>query len=408
MRTLLDRNSTMAVTVFPLLLLLGGCPDDANGVAPGGGDGGSDDGGAADGDATGAEASGADAAAGAQVERAATVVLAAPDLAPQYFCFVGFEPAADGSPQGSPVVARGPWGVPDPTDPNAAAVFGPSGALDLPVKLSSGFPYGAIVRLGLRKRDAPFFDQLAGVLFTVSDVAAMVFAGNGIDSTTCKDAWTATQGSNVPRFATKPGQIQVGQSWLVAVSGCAQASMDPQCAGGNNLTATEALLDLTSPGSFAGNGDAEVAIQVADLSPYAGYQDVDFYLQAMRPAGDAGADGGAQTVPDGSPLLLSSQGKGLRWTEIADRAAGVKVSSANASLALLLVVEHGDEPFCVGQPGCTTTTAIPIQPFVDKYAKTAGAAWAGHQTFVLFGRPPLDPSEKPADFLRLGIFASTL
>jgi hypothetical protein len=33
-----------------------------------------------------------------------------------------------------------------------------------------------------------------------------------------------------------------------------------------------------APASFAGTGDTMVGIQVADLSPYSGYQDVDLYV----------------------------------------------------------------------------------------------------------------------------------
>jgi hypothetical protein len=303
------------------------------------------------------------------------------------------------------VAARGPWGVPDPTDPNAAAVFGPMGATNLSVRLTSGFPYGAIVKLPIRKRDAPFFDRLAGLLLSVSQVDTLAFAGDGVDSTTCRNAWATANGQQTPRLATKPGQIQVGQSWLVGISGCAQASTDPQCAGGANLTATELLLDLATPSAFAGTGDTQVAIQVADLSPFSGYQDVDVYLQPMKAAPPA--DAGTAPVPDGAPLLLGTSGKGLSWTGVTDSAAGVALPSADLDRTLFVVAAHGTTPFCGGQAGCTTTTAFPVKPFMDKYAPTTKAAWSGHQTFVLFGRPPLSSTENPADFLRLGIFSSS-
>jgi hypothetical protein len=339
------------------------------------------------------------------VERGATVAFAAPDLPPEFLCFLGFQAAADGSAQGDPVAARGPWGVPDPTDPNVAAVFGPMGLQNVSVKLTSGFPYGAMAKLGIRKRDAPFFDKLAGLLLVVSQVDTSAFAGDGVDSTTCRNAWAATKGQAVPRVTTKPGEIQVGQSWLVGISGCAQASTDPECAGGANLTETVLRLDLGTPSAFAGTGDTQVAIQVADLSPFAGYQDVDVYLQPMRPA--PAADGGAASVPDGAPLLLGNPGKGLSWTDLTDAAAGVAMPSADLDLTLFVVAQHGTTPFCGGQAGCTTTTAFPVKPFMDKYGPTTKAGWSGHQTFVLFGRPPLTSTEPPASFLRLGIFSSS-
>ncbi len=344
-----------------------------------------------------------EASDGATVERTAAVAFAAPDLPPQFLCFLGFTAAADGSAQGDPVAARGPWGVPDPTDPNATAVFGPIGTQNVSVELTSGFPYGAMVKLGIRERDAPFFDQLAGLLLFASDVDTLAYAGDGVDSTTCRNAWAAAKEQPAPRVTTKPGQIQVGQSWLVGISGCAQPSTDPECAGGANLTETVLQLDLDTPSAFAGGGDTQVAIQVADLAPFAGYQDVDVYVQPRRPT--AGSDGGAASAPDGAPLLLGTPGDSLSWTGLTD-AAGVAIPSADLDSTLFVVAQHGTAPLCGGQPGCTSTTAFPVKPFMDTYAPTAKAAWSGHQTFVLFGRPPVTRTENPADFLRLGIFST--
>jgi len=384
MPRILDSTHARALALLGLAALAG-CPAASTGNTGGaGGTGGASD--------------------GALVERGATVAFAAPDLPPQFLCFLAFAAAADGSAQGEPVAARGPWGVPDPNDPNAAAVFGPIGTQNVSVRLASGFPYGAMVKLGIRKRDAPFFDQLAGLLLLASQVDTVAYAGDGVDSTTCRNAWAAAKGQPGPRATTKPGQIQVGQSWLVGISGCAQASADPQCAGGANLTETVLPLDLGTPQAFAGTGDTRVAIQVADLSPFAGYQDVDVYLQPMR-AGPL-PDGGAAPLPDGPPLLLGSPADALSWTALTGAAAGVAIPSADLDLTLFVVAQHGTTPFCGGQPACTTTTAFPVKPFMDSYGPTAKAAWSGHQTLVLFGRPPLTSTENPADFLRLGIFSS--
>jgi hypothetical protein len=211
-------------------------------------------------------------------------------------------------------------------------------------------------------------------------------------------------GQPIPRFTLKPGTIQVGQSWLAGISGCAQPSTDPQCAGGSDLTTTALKLDLSTPATFAGTGDAQVAVQVADLSPFTGYQDVDLYLQPMLP----GPDGGATPVPDGAPLPIGAQGQGISWQQITAPTAGLRIASASSGLAVLLVVAHGQTPFCGGMPNCQTTVAIPIKPFLDTYAPTTGAAWSGNQTFVLFGRPPLSPGETAAQFLRLGIFSDAI
>jgi hypothetical protein len=393
---------------------LAACNDASS--APGGGGTGAADGAASGVDAAPTDAGAPeDAALGATVERKATVAFAAPDLPPQFACFVGFAPAADGSPQGDPVAARGPWGIPDPTDPNTVPVFG-NAVQNLPVKLTGGFPYGAMVALPIRHRDAPFFDELAGVLFTVSEVTSAVFAGDGVDSATCRSAWTAIQGSTVPLFTLKPGTLKVGESILAGISGCTKTSTDPQCAGGNNLASTSLLLDVATPGSFAGTGDTPVGVQVANLAPYAGYQNADLYVQPMKPAdaggasmdGGASPDGGAAAVPDGAPLLVGSAGAGLSWKQITAASTGIRLSSATDNLAQLLVVEHGTTPSCGGASPCTTTTSIPIQPFLATYAKSTGAAWSGNETFVLFGRPPVSAGENPASFLRLGIFPSAI
>jgi hypothetical protein len=363
-------------------------------------------------DASSVDASNADAGNGAAIQRKATLVMAAPDLPPQYVCLLGFEPT-DGSVLGAPVVSRGPWGVPDPSDPNVGPVFG-MGETGLPVKLVSGFPYSAVANFPIRVRDAPLFDKLYAVLFMVAQVAEDVFAGDSVDSTTCRTAWAAVAdaGASVPSFTIEPGTVQLGQSYLVGVSGCANSSTDPQCAGGNNLTQTQLRLDQTTPSSFTGTGGTTLGIQVADLGVYAGYQGVDFYVQPMGP-GDAGvpddggspADAGSPGVPSGPPIPIGAHGQGLNWTQITAPSTGVSLSSATLDLTLLLVVEHGTVPWCGGQTPCSTTTAIPIQPFLTKYAST-GAAWSGNQTFVLFGRPALAPGETPSEFLRLGVFPS--
>jgi hypothetical protein len=278
------------------------------------------------------------------------------------------------------VHARGPFGVPDPNDPAG-------------LKLLSGFPYGAVVPLPIRVRDAEFFDTLAPIGFLVDDVEVKAFAGFGVDSQTCKDAYAAAKGNPARTAAFKRGQLERGQSWLVGLVGCQGASSKPECAGGNNARVVSKMVDLAPPSSYAGAGDAKLAIQIANLAEFGGYQDADLYLQPMQ-GGDAG--------PDGAPILLAGP---LSAGDVAERAAGVQI--ANAKLAVLLVVKHGTAPFCGGQAPCPTTIPLPIQPFVDKYAPVTGAAWSGNQVFALFGRPPLDASEKPQDVVRLGVFAAS-
>jgi hypothetical protein len=118
-------------------------------------------------------------------------------------------------------------------------------------------------------------------------------------------------------------------------------------------------------------------------------------------------------VSDGPPLLLaggSGAAAGVDWGSVATKSVGVALAAADEPNTLLLVVRHGEAPFCGGQPGCMNTIAIPVQPFVTRYASTSGgatgAAWSGNQVFALFGRTPLDAGEAPSSVLRLGVFAA--
>jgi hypothetical protein len=85
-----------------------------------------------------------------------------------------------GAPTGDPVIAGGPFGVPDPTDPTRR-------------RLISGFPYGAVVRLPLRRHDSKYFDRYMPVGYIVDDVQPREFAGSGNDSETCKRAWVGAR-----------------------------------------------------------------------------------------------------------------------------------------------------------------------------------------------------------------------
>ena len=64
------------------------------------------------------------------IERSVGLVLAAPDLPPQFVCLASFAADAEGLPTGEPVIAGGPFGIPDRTDPTRR-------------RLTGGFPYGS-------------------------------------------------------------------------------------------------------------------------------------------------------------------------------------------------------------------------------------------------------------------------
>jgi hypothetical protein len=321
------------------------------------------------------------------IERSVGLVLAAPDLPPQFVCLASFEADPEGQPTGEPVKAGGPFGIPDRTDP-------------LGRKLTGGFPYGSVVRLPIRRRDNRFFDGLIPIGFFVDDVSPREFAGSGNDSQTCKRAWA--QARDVPARQLRMEELQVGDSWIAGVSGCVDAaSSTPEC-GGAELQVAHAGLDLRPPTSFKGSGDLSFTLQIAHLAAVAPLQDIDVYLQPMRLEGDA-------KVADGAPILLSEEETALAQGDIVSEAVGVRLASETAKETLLLVAPHGTSP-CLTGDTCATI-AIPIQPSIDRYASpmagATGAAWASHQVLALFGRTPTS-GEAPAAVVRLGIFDATL
>jgi hypothetical protein len=360
-----------------------GCPmDDAGGVELPGLDISSDAGPDAVSAATDAAA---ESALDDPVERSVALVLAAADLPPQYVCLGAFAMDESGAPVGDPVIAGGPFGVPDLTDPARR-------------RLVSGFPYGSVVRLPLRRHDAKYFDGHAPVGYIVDDVQPREFAGSGNDSETCKRAWASAR--DVAARQLKLGAMRVGDSWIAGVSGCAAASSAPECGGGVNLRTTPAPLDLAPAPAQTVDGELALTLQVANVSALADFQNIDMYLQAVRPE-----EGGK--IPDGPPIALAVSG--LSRGDVAPSTVVVHLPSANAGDALLLVVAH-DAPPCVSGPDCRTA-AIPIDPFRARYASArggaTGAAWSGHQVLALFGRPPSNP-EEPTGALYLGMFDAAL
>lgn len=321
------------------------------------------------------------------VERTVGLVLAAADLPPQFVCLASFAADSQGKPTGEPVLAGGPFGIPDRTDPMGR-------------KLTGGFPYGAVVRLPVRQRDQRFYDGLIPIGFLVDDVSPREFAGPDNDSETCKRAWA--QARDVPARQLPMANLQIGDSWIAGVSGCVAASTAAECAGGANLQLAHANLDLSTPASFSGTGDLTFTLQIASLAADAALQNVDLYLQPMQAQGDA-------KIADGAPSLLTEAGKGLSRGQIASKAVGIRLASATAKETLLLVVPHGTAP-CLSGDACATV-AVPIQPSLDRYGSpmggATGAAWAGHQVLSLFGRAPTG-GEAPALVARLGIFDASL
>jgi hypothetical protein len=321
------------------------------------------------------------------IERSVGLVLAAPDLPPQFVCLASFVADSEGLPSGEPVIASGPFGIPDRTDPRERRLIG-------------GFPYGSVVRLPVRQRDDRFYDGLIPIGFFVDDVSPREFAGSGNDSETCKRAWA--QARDVPARQQPMADLQIGDSWVVGVSGCLSTSTVAECAGGANLERTHANLDLRPPTSFSGTGDLSFTLQVAHFAAAAGFQNVDLYLQPMRPEGDA-------KVADGEPILLSEESAGLSRGDIVSRAVAVRLASETVEHTLLLVVPHGSAP-CLSGDACASV-AVPIQPSLERYASpmggATGAAWEAHQVLALFGRVPTD-DEAPASAVRLGIFDASL
>jgi hypothetical protein len=339
------------------------------------------------GDSGGAGGAGGSAEEPDAVTRSVGLVLAAPDLPPQFVCLAAFRADAEGKPTGEPVLAGGPFGVPDRTDPTGR-------------RLAGGFPYGSVVRLPVRARDERFFDGLVPIGFYVDDVSPREFAGSGNDSETCKRAWPEAR--DVAARQLPMADMQVGDSWIAGVSGCVGKSTAPECADGANLTLSHERLDLGLPTSLDGSGDLSFTLQVAHLAADSHLQGVDLYLQPMRAEGDA-------KVADGEPIALGEEAAGLSRGDITRTAFGVRLASETAKETLLLVVPHGKPPCLTGE--ACATIAVPIQPSLDRYGSpmggATGAAWAGHQVIALFGRAPT-ADEAPASAIRLGIFDASL
>jgi len=157
------------------------------------------------------------------------------------------------------------------------------------------------------------------------------------------------------------------------------------------------------PTEFQGAGETSLGIQFMNLAPFGAYQNVDAYVQPMKPSMSGAAP---STVPDGDPLRIAT---GVRWRGLAPSAVGVRLTAATKELSTMLLVKHGEPPFCGGAEGCTNTIVVPIEPFLERYASAmggaTGAAWGGNEVFALFGRIPLAASEQAADFVRLGMFS---
>lgn len=372
------------VGIVFLAIVLAGCPAQHEGALP---EAGARDAGdpALEPDSGATDAAG-EGAVDDPVERSVALVLAAPDLPPQFICLGAFATDASGAPLGDPVIAGGPFGVPDPTDPARR-------------RLISGFPYGAVVRLPLRRHDSKYFVGHKPIGYVVDDVQPREFAGSGNDSETCKRAWAAAR--DVAGRQLDMSSLQVGDSWIAGVSGCIASSPAPECGGGSNLQTTATRADLTPVLQPVDGGELLLALQVANFSLFPAFQKIDMYLQPVR-----SQDGG--NIPDGEPTALTMGD--LSGGDIGSSAVVVHLASADAGDALLLAVPHGAAP-CAGGPGCSTV-AIPIDPYRARYAPASGgatgASWSGHQVLALFGRPPATLDESAAGRLFLGMFDAAL
>jgi hypothetical protein len=392
---------------FPLLApTLSGCPSDSNGPQAQTPDADAADevadvrtderpsGDASSDPATEAGADASDDAALDLVERKTTIVLAAPNLKPQYICLAAFEADENGEPVGDLHAVRvrntsnplPPFGIPDPSDPT---------------RLRAGLPYGTVFPVGVFPHDADLeatFDRRVAVGFVLD-------ADPG--PTGCVAAYEAVKDKPGRTWLVRPGTVGRGQSWVFALTGCEGPSSDPACAGGNNLTADLQRVDTATPSDSHGVGDIALGVQFWNLGPFAGYQNVDVYVQPMKPAaepGDAedGSDAGAVTVANGPPVPLAN---GSHWRDIAQASVGVRLSDSTRQLTELLLVRHDEMPFCGGAPGCANTVGLPMQPFIDRYASPAGAAWSGNLVVGLFGRGPLASTESVGDVVRLAPFS---
>ncbi len=385
-------GSLMALAGLVAVTSFVGCSDDEPGPGPVDTDTGTPDTGTDTGTDSGAPIdTGSDAAETETTifvaDRAVTLLHASPDLGAKLFCLGAF-PTDPTAADSKPSAALGPIGKPDAAAPTDPTKF-------------TALTYGSVVPI-------PLSATAVGALKAFT-VAIWPVATNPLtEGKKCEDTWAAVDKTKagVAWLKVDKNAVDVGQSGLIAIKGCAAASTatTPEC-GPDGAAASIKWelhkLDTVKPSAFAGGGTgAKTGIQFIHLSKFASLDTtggLDFYLQGWGPvsAGDAGsdagdaatdaADGGTSIGPVGTPVLVAA---GAKYGDIAPKSVGVQLAG-DLTLSRLHFFPK-DTPIANVNAAIAggASAGVPLKDFLAGYAVVGGGFKDGQNQFVAaFGAP---------------------
>lgn len=325
-------------------------------------------------------------------DRAATLLMAAPDLAPQYVCLAAFlstpEEVATKDPADALLI-----GIPKASAPTDESQYSP-------------IPYGAVLPLPLNAKALAALKSLTVVVYVTTT--------KPMASADCKTGWAAAKTDTKRWKAFAKNSIDAGDHALLAITGCSGAggtATTTECGAGSNLEITLKKADTTKATTFAGESTGpKVGIDFVNLSRYAGagasgpgsWQGIDAYLvfsKASPVTLDAGTDdSGDATTADGGTSVGPDVAKAVK---IADNKSygdivsvvGVQAGDFADAGTYLVVVPHGaslaTSAPCNVAPGPTCAAYIPFKPFIDSL-KPAGAGFKdGENQFVALAGGPV-------------------
>jgi len=326
-----------------------------------------------------------------KADRAATLLMAAPDLAPQYVCLAAFSATPDEVATKDPVDAL-LIGIPDPTDAMNEAKYSP-------------IPYGAVLPLPLNGKAIAALKALTVVVYVTTT--------KPMASADCKTGWTTAK-TDAKRWKAFPkNAIDAGDHALLAVTGCSGAggtATTTACGAGSNLEITLKKTDTTKATTFAGEPTGpKVGIDFVNLSRYAGagatappsWQGIDAYLVFSKStaitldggtddSGDATtADGGTATGPDVANAVKIATNKSY-----GDIVSVVGVQAGDIPAGTYLVVVPTGTTLATAVPCSTAVSAtcaayIPFKPFLDKLAAAGAGLIDGQNQFVALAGGPV-------------------
>jgi hypothetical protein len=325
-----------------------------------------------------------------KADRAATLLMAAPDLAPQYVCLAAFLAAPADVATKEPADAL-LIGIPDATAPTDESKYSP-------------IPYGAVLPLPLNAKALAALKSLTVVVY--------VTATKPMSSADCKTGWAAAKTDTKKWKAFDKNAIDTGDHALLAVTGCAGAggATTTECGAGNNLEITLKKADTTKATTFTGESTGpKVGIDFVNLSRYAGagssgpgsWQGIDAYLvfsKSVPVTLDAGTDdSGDATTADGGMTVAPDVANAVKIADNKSYGDIVPVVGVQAGDlpddTYLVVVPHGavlaTSAPCSSAPGPTCAAYIPFKPFLAAL-KPAGAGFKdGENQFVALTGGPI-------------------